>query len=101
MENRQKALNMLAKGMGTSEVAKRCGISQRTVQRWLKSEGVSNPVMEVCDQVIKKVAVTVEAAIGDELKSQALQLLRLSGQDLRRYAICSGIRFDIPNLKKN
>jgi predicted nucleic acid-binding protein len=25
----------------------------------------------------------------------------VAAQDLRRYAICSGIRFDIPNLKKN
>jgi transcriptional regulator with XRE-family HTH domain len=82
MDTKQKALNMLAKGMGTSEVAKRLGVSQRTIQRWLKAEGVSNPVMDVCDQVVKEIALKVEAAIGDELKSQALQLLKLSGKSL-------------------
>jgi transcriptional regulator with XRE-family HTH domain len=82
MEIKQKALNMMAKGMGTSEVAKQLGVSQRTIQRWIKSEGVSNPVMDICDEVVRRVAVRVDATIGDELKLQALQLLRLSGKSL-------------------
>jgi hypothetical protein len=38
--------------------------------------------MDVCDQVVKKVAFKVDAEIGEELKLQALQLLRLSGKSL-------------------
>ncbi len=82
MDTKQKALNMLAKGKTTSEVAKRLDVSQRTIQRWVKAEGVSNPVQEVCDEVVRRVAFRVDAEIGDELKAQALQLLRLSGKSL-------------------
>jgi transcriptional regulator with XRE-family HTH domain len=82
MDTKQKALNMLAKGRTTAEVAKRCGVSQPTVQRWIKSDGVSNPVHEVCEQVVHRVSLSVESIVGDELKVQALQLLRLSGKSL-------------------
>ncbi|HEY9829499.1 MAG TPA: helix-turn-helix domain-containing protein [Stenomitos sp.] len=79
---KQKGLAMLAKGMATSEIAKILRVSQRTVQRWATSEGVGNPVIDVCEQVVTRVAIKVEAAVGDELKAQALKLLRLSGKAL-------------------
>jgi predicted transcriptional regulator len=82
MDTKQKALMMMAKGMGTSEVANRLGVSQRTVQRWIKSEGVGNPMTQVCQEVVKNVAVKVEAVIGDDLQAQAIKLLRLSGKSL-------------------
>ncbi len=40
------------------------------------------PVKEVLDEVVRAVACSVEMELGDELKAQALQLLRLSGKSL-------------------
>jgi transposase-like protein len=81
MDTKQQILALLAEGRSTAEIAKRLGVSQRTVQRWVKIDG-TNPVKEVLDEVVKSVACSVRADIGSELRSQALQLLRLSGKSL-------------------
>lgn len=95
MNTKQQILALLAEGMSTAEIAKKLGVSQRTIQRWTKQKGV-NPVKEVLDEVIKTVACSVEAELGDELKTQALQLLRLSGKSLN----CLEEIIDDPHTRK-
>ncbi len=67
-----EAIALLGKGTKTSEVAHQLGITQRTVQRWLKDDEFATAVAEIGRQTTRLVVETTSFDLFKELE-QATQ----------------------------
>lgn len=69
-----KAVRLLGEGKSQSEVAKKCGVSVRTLQRWVSSEGVGDKnIQKQSDQLVVAANKTIQTVLADSAVQQQLE----------------------------